>query len=377
MGGFEMQLIARGYLAYDITRSPFILGLITAGSALPVLVFSLFGGAIADRMDRKWLIQMGQGAAALLALFVALSITTGTVTWYHLLAASILRGAIFSFTMPARQAIIPQLVGKEKVTNAMALTSAAFSVTMLVAPATAGVLYALMGPGAVYYIIAAVSFLGVLLTAMVPRVGGGPVRAQAPMVADIKAGLSYVWHSPLVLPLLAIGMATALLAMPFEFLLPVFVVEIYDRGPGALGLLVSIIGLGALIGALFIASMGNWRRGLLLIMSCFMTGVALLLVALIPVYYAAAAIVVLLGLGYAGNFTLVQALMMQEAEDKYRGRVTSLFMMNFGLVPLGLLPTGLMVQFLGGQQAIGVLAVLMLAFSSFILITQKRLRKIE
>ena len=160
------------------------------------------------------------------------------------------------------------------------------------------------------------------------------------MVGDIRQGLGYVSRSPLVLALLVTGLITALLAMPFRFLMPVFVVDVYERGPEALGLLVTIMGLGSLIGSLFVASIRKWHRGLILLGSSFITGVALVLVALIPIFLAAVAIMLLLGLGDAGRRTLNQALIIEEVEDRYRGRVMSVFMMNFGLMPLGVLPAG-------------------------------------
>ena len=375
MGGMQMQMIARGYLTYDLTSSPLLLGLVNAGFALPMLGLALFGGAVADRMERKRVIQLGQAGAALIALFVAVSITAGVVTWYHLLAASMFQGVIFSFLMPARQAIIPQLVGQENLTNAMALNAAAMSVTTLIAPTVAGTLYAWIGPAGVYYLIAGFGVGSVVLTGMIKKIDGGRVGPAAPMLSDIKDGLSYIRHSPIVLVLLIMGLATALLAMPFRFLMPVFVVDIYGRGPGALGLMVSVMGAGSLVGSMFIASLGKWRRGLLLIVGSFLSGIALLVVALVPVYFAAVGIMLVLGLGDAGRRTLNQALIMEEVEDRYRGRVMSVFMMNFGLMPLGVLPAGFAAEILGGQWAIGILAVALLAFTTIILVTQRRLRQ--
>ena len=194
------------------------------------------------------------------------------------------------------------------------------------------------------------------------------------MLSDIKAELDYIWKSPLVLVLLVMGLTKALLAMPFRFLLPVFVVDIYNRDADALGLLVSIMGLGSLAGSLFIASIGRWRRGLLLLIGSFMSGIGLLLVSLIPMYFVAVGIMVLLGLGDAGRRTLNQALIMETVEDQYRGRVMSVFMMNFGLMLLGVLPAGIIAEFFGGQVAIGILAVALLVATTLILVTQKRLR---
>ena len=139
MAGMQMQMLARTYLVYDLTGSVSILGIVTAGNALPMLTLSLFGGAIADRFDRKRIIQIGQFIFAALALVVGVAIYLDYVTWYHLLIAAIVQGATFLFMMPARQSIIPQLVSPEKLTNAMPLSSAAMSAMNLAAPALPGV----------------------------------------------------------------------------------------------------------------------------------------------------------------------------------------------------------------------------------------------
>ena len=138
MGGMQMQMLARGYLVYDITGSAGKLGLVAAGSAIPMLTLALFGGAIADRMNRKLIIQLGQTIGAVLAVAVALMIIAGYVTWQLLFLVSVIQGAMFAFMMPARQAIIPQLVGKNNLSNAMALNAAAMSALTLTAPAVAG-----------------------------------------------------------------------------------------------------------------------------------------------------------------------------------------------------------------------------------------------
>jgi len=223
MGGMQMQMVARGYLTYDITDSPFLLGVVNAGFALPMLGLALFGGAIADRMERKRVIQLGQGAAGVIALFVMVSITTGSITWVHLLVASMFQGALFSFLMPARQAIIPGMVGRENLNNAIALSSAAMSITTLVAPAVAGVLYSVIGPGGIYGIVVLMNLAAVGVTGLIGAESRGPTKPSVPMLRDIADGLVHICHSHLVLVLLLMGLATATLAMPFRFLVPLAV----------------------------------------------------------------------------------------------------------------------------------------------------------
>jgi MFS family permease len=339
-----------------------------------MLTLALFGGAVADRVERKKVIQIGQSMSAVLAVIIGISVFTDTVNWIHLFGISVAQGAIFSFLMPSRQALIPQLVGKDNLTNAMSLDAAAMSATTLIAPTIGGLLYNVINPEGVYFLIAVCCVLSVVFTSFVKTPPGGKARSGAPMLKDIKSGLVYVIHSRMILVLLVMGLATSLLAMPFRFLMPVFVVDVYKTGPEAMGLLVTIMGLGALVGSLFIATIGKWHRGALLLGGSLLSGIALMMIALIPHYFAAAAIMVLLGLGDAGRRTLNQAMIMEEVEDEYRGRVMSVFMMNFGLMPLGVLPAGLLAEAKGGQFAIGVLAAILILFTVVVWTTQKQLR---
>ena len=375
MAAIQMQMIAQSYLVFDLTGSPALLGLVNSGFAIPMLGLALFGGALADRLDRKKIIQIGQIGFLLTALAVAVTVQMGAVTWYHLFAASMVMGAVFSFIGPARQAMIPDLVSRQNLTNAIALNSAGMSAMTLMAPAFAGVLYATIGPAGVYLVLAGLGAISVLVTVMLPKTVQRPMAANAKILTDIWAGVSYIRRTPMVLILLAIGLATALLAMPFRFLMPIFVVDIYGKGPEAMGLLVSVMGLGALVGSLFMAQAGRWKRGLLLIATTLLTGVALLLVALLPFYLVALFLMLALGLGDAGRRTLNQALIMEVSEDQYRGRVMSVYMLNFALMPLGVLPAGIVAQYLGGQVAVGILAVLLLIITVVIFVTQKDLRR--
>ena len=376
MASVQMQMVARGYLAYDITNSAALLGVVSAGSAFPILGLSLVGGALADRVERKRVIQVTQGFNGMIALLVGVAIFTDRIEWYYLLAASVLQGGVWAFLMPARQALIPQLVGPEQLSNAVALNAAGMSAMTLISPALAGGLYALVGPDTVYFVIAVLSGVALVLTTMVPR-GGGQGGRRAAMASEIVEGLRYIRGSSIVLVLLIIGLATTLLAMPVRFLMPVLVVDIYKLGPESLGLLVTIMGVGSLAGTLFIAWAGKWRRGGMLIAGTFASGLAMVLLAVLPFYMAAAAIMILLGLGDAGRRALNQALIMEEVEDQYRGRVMSVFMMNYGLMPVGVLPMGVVAEALGGQTAVGLLGALLLVFTAIVVVTQKQLRRMQ
>lgn len=377
MGGTQMQLLARGYLVYDITGSGLILGYVNLGIAVPMLIIPLFGGAIADRFDRIAIIQGSQLVAAILALVVGIMINTNTIAWPHLMVASMVQGGLFAFLMPARQAIIPHLVSKEQLPNALALNAAGMSATTMTAPALAGWLYASVGPWNVYYLIAGLAITAVILTTLLPRSSGLPVAKNTTMLNDIKEGFVYIWEKPILLILVMVALVTTILAMPFRFILPVFVVDVYKQGPESMGLLVGLMGAGAMVGALYVASIGRKNRGLLLIISSFISGIGLMLIALIPIYSAAAVIMLFLGLGDAGRMSLNQSLLIEEADDAYRGRVMSIYMLSFGLMPLGTFPAALLSDYIGGQAVVGMLGFMLVIVTLLIFITQRQLRRLQ
>lgn len=379
-GGFHMQSVARGLLVYDITESSTILGLVSAGGNLPLGALALFGGAIADRMDRKRLIQVGHGAIAVTRLVGAVSISMGFVTWGLLLVVSTLQGVFVAFVNPALYAITPQIVGQKKLGNAIALNTAAISTAALVAPAVGGVLYGVIGPGGVYYAIAAMAFLSMALTISIPGPtdavkSPGPSKATG-IMSGIMDGLRNVWRSPLLLALLVFGLLSNHLANPFGFLLPVVVVDVYHQESEAYGLLISLMGLGALIGSLVVASLGSQRRGLFLVLGSFASGTALLLVASVPLYLAGAAILVVFGFGNAVHLALSQTLVLENVEDRFRGRTTSIFTMNAGLLPFTVLLVAFAFDTLGSRPTVGIMAIGLLVTSIVVLTTQRRIRQL-
>ena len=375
--GVEMELVAIGYLVYDLTGSALRLGIVEAAFAVPTLLFALFGGVLADRMDKRVIIQVSQSLEVIVGFAVAVMILTGTITWTYLLIMALIEGSLFSFMMPARQAIIPQLVDRAQLTSAMAINAAAFSATTLLSPAVAGGLYALVGPGGVFLAIMSLKAVAVLITARVRRILPDRTGERRPVARDIKDGLAYVRRTNVVLVLLVFTLVVLLMSWPFHTLIPVFVVDVYHLGPGAMGLMLTAVGAGSLMGSLGIASVGGRWRGQLLIAGALVTAAGLFLVAAIPVYYAAVAIMVLLGLGEGTWWTVVMALTMERSEDRYRGRVSAIMMMTFGMMPLGVLPAGASAEYLGPRMTVAILAGLLTAASLVFLVTQKQVRSLQ
>ncbi len=374
MGATQMQMLVRGYLTYELTESATLVGIVSAGGSIAVLVFALFGGAIADRVERRRVIQIGQGVSVLLALAVGIAVFFDLIVWYHLFAAGIMQGVMWSFLAPARQAFVPQLVGTQNLGNAIALTASAMSGTAAIAPSIAGVLYGAFGPAVVYFVIAGMSAIAVLLTTSIPSTPLERVGKKPSMLHDIKDGIQYLLRSPFILTLLVFGLSMVLLVMPYRFLLPVYVVEVFGRGPDSLGLLMSIVGIGSLGGSLVIASITKWHRGLLLLGGGFAAGLALLTVSAIPFYLVAAPFMLLLGLGDSANRSLNQTLVMENMDAEYRGRVMSLWMMNYGLMPLGILPISVIAEQFGPQASFACMGGAIIAVTLLILILNRRLR---
>lgn len=360
MGGINISMVARSQLTWDLTGSPLAVGLVGAGFAPPILLLSLFGGVVADRIDRKRIIQVGQVGMAIMSLFVGLSIFSGTITVFHLIAASLIQGTLFAFLMPARQAIIPQIVGKERMVNAVALNSSGMSLMTLAAPGVGGVIYGKLGPDAAYFVISGLAMTAFVLTSFLPTVGKADSKPSAAVLSDMKEGFRYAGRNKTVLLLLLLVLSTTVLAMPFRNLLPVLVDEVFGRGPEAVGLMLSMIGLGALLGSLAFAGMrASHPRGIALIGATVISGASLIGVTLTPTYAVAVVIMLFVGLGDSGRRTLNAALLMEQSDDAHRGRVMGMYMMNFGLMPAGVIPIAAIAEAAGIQIAVGSAAALL------------------
>ena len=382
MGGMQVQMMVRGYFVYQLTESPTLLGVVTAPAAVPALVFGLFGGVLADRVEKKRIIQAGQAVSVLLALFVAISISTGIVTWHYLLVSSIIQGGLMPVMMPARQSIIPQLVRRERLMNAVALNSMGRGVTTLFAPAMGGGFIIALGVDGAYYALASMFVGSMLLTALLPKIEPTPRATRTSILTDLFDGLRYIRSTTTILQLLMLSLCTTMLAMPIRFILPIFAEDVFLVGADGLGLMMSAMGLGSLGGALFIAATGRaGRRGLLLTGSSLVTGGSLLGFALLsefaPFYMAALGILAVVGLFEAGRMTLNNGLLIEYTEDRYRGRVMSVFVLNFALMPMGVLPLTLVADWIGAPEALGIMALLLIAISTVFLIVTPHLRRLQ
>jgi MFS family permease len=376
MGGFGMQSIARTVLVDDLTGSAFITSLVAMGFAPTMLVMSLFGGVAGDRMDRRLVIQVSQGAAAALALVVAILIFTGAVHWVHLLIASMLQGVTFAFQMPARQALVPHLVGKKNVTNALALNSAGMGIMTIVGPAIAMILYGKLGPEAVYFTVAGMSVFAVLFTSLVPSFKPESNGKKTNVFTDIAEGIKYTYKNRLVFMLIISSVISALFAMPFRMQLPVFARRLYDIDASEIGWMMAAMGVGGLLAAGIAANLrpGNRRGIILVVIGIGGSGVGMILLAFSHFYLVGLAVMVAVGLVGSIRMTLGQSLSIEATDDAFRARVMSLNMMSFGLMPLGALPMGYSVDKLGAETTLVILGVTLLIATTLLMVTSSTLR---
>ena len=384
MAAMNMQMIARSLLIFHLTGSASALGIMALGSALPMFFFSLFGGVMADRVEKKKVLLAGQATSGAIALAIALALTFGFLSearswsWLLLVVAAMLQGGVMGLMMPSRQAMLAEIVGEEQLMNALALNTLGMNLFRLMAPAIAGFLIAFFDFNIVYFVMAGSYVVAVGFVLPMPRTSAITIRGRGAL-RDIGDGFRYIRQDTLILVLLAVTLAIVLLSMPYMLLLPLFSEERLDVGRGGLGLglLISVSGIGALIGSLVLASLPNKRRGVMMLVGSLILGLALVVFAFSTWFYLSLVIMLFVGLGQTARMTLSNTLHQYYVADEYRGRVMSIYMMEFGLASFAVFFAGIAADTIGVQWAIGgmaaVLVVLMIALLAF----SPRLRRLD
>ena len=378
----NMQMVANSLLAYRITGSGAILGLVALGNALPSMLLSLFGGVVADRMQKKTLLQIGQAAAALVTLVIGFALITGYMSpkhpesWWVLLATSVFGGIVAAFTMPARQSLIPELVGRNELMNAVSLNTMGMNIFRLASPAIAGFVIDAISFEAAYFIMAGLFIIGVFFTAFLPRTSIIKVKRNSTLV-DIKEGLKYMQSRRDILFFLAYGFIFVVLFIPFQNLLPLFTEDILKVGATGQGVLMSVSGAGALTASIISASLPGRKRGLIHIIATMCVGLALAAFAFSNNWFLSLGLMVIIGMGQTWHVTTGTTLLQSLTEPQYLGRVMSILMMNWGLSGLGTFLGGALADGIGAQWSIGGFAITLFMVSVFVLLFIPRIRRLD
>jgi len=373
----QMQVLARGWLVYELTDSPRALGLVSAAWGAMLMLFAPLGGVVADRVEKRNLIVATQSAAGVIALVIAILISTDAIRLWHLVAASLLSGAVLAFDLPARQAIVPDLVERHRIMNAIALYSGAINVSRVVFPALGGLLVSAVGIASVYYVVVGCYLLAVALLLRVPATGRRAVEANASVRFHLAEGLSYIRRTPVLTVLLAMAVIPILFGMPYQLLMPVFAEDVFDVGVRGLGFLMAAVGVGALVGSLSVASLGDFRRkGLLLIGSAILFGLTLICFALSRNFYLSLFFLFWTGVVNTAYLATNNTLLQTNVEDRVRGRVMSIYMMTVGLFGVGVLLAGEVAEHVGAPLAVAIGGGIVLLFTLAMALGQPRLRRL-
>ena len=381
-----MQQFMRGWLVFELTDSFAALGLMSLLNGMTGLLLALVGGVVADLVrQRKHVVQLGQALSGINALVLALLVFTDLLRVEHVLIAAAIHGGSNNLTMPSRQALTPDVVGPERLMNAMGLYSTSQNAARLLMPGIAGgMVGALSDPGtiggAAYVYVLIFSIYAVSVATMFPvRVPDRMPRARsfASLRGDLADGFRFVaGHRPLKL-LLICNPLFALLGLGHFVLLPGFAKEVLDAGPGQLGLLVSVSGVGAVAGSLTVASLPGRRRGVLMLSSAVLLGVSLVAFAASTSYWLSLGLILFVGVGQAGYLGLMNVLVQTLAGNPHRGRVMSIYMMEFNVTQLLLFGMGIATSIYGPQVTFAAAGVVLVLLSLVLLLRSKTLRRIE
>jgi MFS family permease len=361
-----MDQIALNWLVYDITGSAFALGLVNLCRLAPILLFTLVGGVIADRVERRKLMFTTQTVAMVLALVLAALVSTGLVQFWMVLVVAVGRGIALSFNLPARQSLISDLVPREMLSSAIALNQATNNLTRVVGPAIGGVLIATIGVAGAFY-VNGLSFLAVLYGLALMRFPPKQPRPKKGILEDLVGGLRYIRGEPNIRTLVVLALVPMILGQPYMTMLTVFASDVLQIGTSGLGLLMACSGAGAVCGALFIASRGaSGGRRRRMRVGLIVYGVTLFVFAISPWLWLSAG--TLLAVGFSQQVYNAQnnALVQEEADPEYRGRVVSTLFLNRGLVPLGTAVAGFGTDLWGAPLTLGTMALLLVLLAVFV-----------
>ncbi|MEJ5222560.1 MAG: MFS transporter, partial [Tepidiforma sp.] len=369
--GMQMQIVARGYLAFELTGKNTALGGVMIAFGVPQLLLGLWGGVLADRLPKRNLLIACQGIIALNSLWVATMIKTGHIEYWMLIAAGVVQGAGFAFIGPARQAFIGDLVGRDSIGNAVVLQQLSMNSTRVIGPSLAGafIAVAVIGTGGVYLMTTLGFFIAMATMFRLPPGNPKPRAAQVSPLRDLADGVRYVRRRPSLALLILTSFAVIMVGFPYQSFLPSVAVDVYRAGSGGLGLLQSFGAVGAVAATVLVATFAESRRAWFwqpVLAMAF--GASLILLGATTSLLVGLAAMVAVGALASGFQGLNNALTMSNTDHEYHGRVQSISMLSWSLFGLFALPIGIVADHIGiretlmlmGAVVIGSVALLQL-----------------
>jgi MFS family permease len=369
VAAMQVNIVARSWLAYDLSGSALVLGIVALARGLPQILFSPIGGVAADRFDKRKVLVISQLILCVLSLVNAVLVQTGVIQIWHLIVIGLLQGITFPFTMPTRQALIPQLVSGDNLPNALAMDSAGRNLNRVVAPSIAGVLIA-WDPTVAFYTVAFFYFISAMTLLRLPSTAS-TVDPSRNAMQQMLFGFRYMIGRQRLLILIGMAFIAVMLGMPFQQMLPVFQAAVLNVGPEKLGFMFAAVGIGALVGSLAIAYRSDDPRRQqyqLIAGVCF--GALLIPFALSRHLGLSLAMLVLIGLSSEIFMTINRMLVLLNTDSRLYGRVMGTYAMTFSLMPVATLPMGALVDKIGAPRTVagaGFLLAAAVVALSFIL----------
>jgi predicted MFS family arabinose efflux permease len=371
--GTWMQIVAQGWLIYRLSHSAFLLALDQFLGGIPIFLFSLIGGVVADRIERRKILLASQYLQMASAAMLTLLVATGWVHVWEILCLSCVSGLAQAFGGPAYQALIPTLVKREDMPNAIALNSIQFNLAVTIGPALAGLVLAEFGEKWCFG-LNALSFLAPVISLTIMSARFLPVTTTDSILSSLKQGIRFVRKQESMTALIVLAFCMTALSMPMRTYLPVFVKDIFHRGPGVYGSLLSLMGIGSICGSLMVAGMGNIvNRGrfALGMIVCLGAGIAgFSFSRSLPLSYVMLALV---GASMMAVFATVNSLVQLITTNEMRGRVMSVYNCAFrGGMPMGNLMSGWLVPVFTAPVVLGANGLLLILVAVYFLLVQRR-----
>jgi MFS family permease len=374
--GQWFQQITVGWLVWEMTQSAFLLGSINGFRALPLLLLAPVVGVAADRVNRKWLLQ----STAVLAFFssaaMAVIIFAEVLEVWHLFLFTLITGVVWAFNNPVRQSIVPNLVPKFDLMNALALQSAGFNITRILGPALAGVILAHVG-GAENFGLQTLAYVGVFMM-VVPMVVPAATRAASASIREnLGEGLKYVWSHKTLRTQLTLAFVPTILAFPYMALMPIFATDVYGKAASAFGIMGSAVGVGAVLGTLTLATLSNVeRRGMVMMGAILLLGVSLVAFSQARSFELALFLLAVTGAAQMVYLTTNQTILQLIVPDELRGRVMGIYMLSQGMMPLGGLLGGALAEATSAPTAVALLGTLVCVMALLFMFRAKELRAV-
>jgi len=374
--GQWIQQVTLGWLVYQMTGSYLLLGLVNGMRAIPFFFLGPIAGVVADRVDRRRLMMVSQGLMAVGIFLFALDVALGFVQVWHVFAFSLMTGVGWSFAMPVRQALVPSLVPKDDLMNAIALNSAGFNLTRMIGPTMGGLLIAVIGVAGNFF-LESVMYSCVVVMVFLMRVPPQTYATAGSWKSNMAEGFQYVWNDKMVLTLILMALIPITFSMPYVSLMPGFAVEVLHQGAGGYGLLLAVSGFGAMTGTLILASLSNFqKRGALLLASIIVVGFGLMAFAWTTSLPLALALLFGIGMAQISFMATNNTLLQTIVPDHLRGRVFALYNLDMGLVPIGTALAGALADGTNVHVAITVMGAVCAVLGILSAVTLRHVRRL-